>query len=596
VTRARAVPTPLLAHGERPRIAIAEAANGGFFRALWVLWRLALFTLRLAALKISGRLTAQRAGAEAERFCRRLGVLWIKVGQLFSMRSDLFPRELCAELAKLQAAADGFSPELAMATVARELGAPIETLFAHFEREPAAAASIAQVHRAVLRKERVAVAVKVRRPNAARLFAKDLGLIRRLAQLCERLSIAPFMRWTDMMWEIENVVAEELDYRFEMTNQRRLRRTLKAHGILVPKVFPERSTEQVLTMEWFDGVFMADYLEMAARDPDRLARWRAENNIDPERVGKRLLFSFLRQLLEDRLFHADLHPGNLILLRDSRLAFVDFGSVGAMEGDMWRKYDAYLKALTEGEYAKAVDVFMLLAPSVPSGGVSAVKEEMVRRLQFWGSRARVADLPYELKSANAVVQEMARALAKHGVDVTWSLLRILRGWATMDASLRVLIPKANLPDLMREFSKQRRRRVMKRLARGAVEDMGRWQRLIDYPKRRFEETMFRGAVLRRVAQAFEGVATRVSRLLASLFGLGVGIGAAAGIYAMIACARQMLGALGWIDADPAALWLTGWPALDWQVWILVFVLCQRVVRLMTSLRRRFLEKEAHFAS
>ncbi len=591
------IPTPLLAPEERPRIDIVDTPPRVRLRAVFVLTRLAGLAWRLAALKWSGRLSGRRMGATVGRFCRKMGVLWIKVAQLLSMRSDAFPRDFCDELAKLQDRADGFPPERAIAALERELGAPVHEIFSFFEKEPFAAASIAQVHKAKLRKEGDWTAVKIRRPEVEVVFARDLALIRFLIRVMIRLSIYPQMRWRDMLWEIESALTEELDYRYEMSRQKRLRRTLRGHGIFAPRVFSAYSTAKVLTMEFVEGVYMSDYLSVMRRDPARLAQWLAENDIDPERVGRSLLFSYLRQMLEDRLFHADLHPGNLVLLRDSRLAFIDFGSAGTVEGDFLRKYDAYLRALATGEYAKAVDIFLLIAPRVPKANVASAKEDLIRRLQFWGSRCRVDALPYDQKSASSIGDEMSKTLTKYGMDVIWSFLLILRGWATMDASLRALIPHANLPDLVQRYVRQRRRRARKRLLRHAPADLFAVERLIDYPKKRYEENLYRGEVVRRVAQAFEGAASKASRLAASAFGLGSAACLAVAGYGAAAAARQYYGAsLGWTDGNAVNLWLTNLPSPDWQVWALSFLFVGRAFQLLAGLRARFLEKEAHFAS
>ena len=162
-------------------------------------FRLLSLFLKLIFLKILGRLDASTTGRLIGDFCQRMGGLWVKVGQLLSMRSDLFPPELCAELARLQYRVEGFSPQLA--------------------------------------KEKTWVAIKVRRPGIDRVFAQDLALIRRLFLLFHRFSIMMFMRWPDMLWEMEQVFNEELDYRYEISNQQRLRQSLENHRIYVPKVF-----------------------------------------------------------------------------------------------------------------------------------------------------------------------------------------------------------------------------------------------------------------------------------------------------------------------------------------------------------------------
>src|SRR3954453_9163366 len=107
-----------------------------------------------------------------------------------------------------------------------------------------------------------------------------------------------------------------------------MRKTLRKHNILVPKVFSRYTGRRILVMEFIDGVLMSDYIGLINADPARVTRWRAENNVDPVTVAHSLNNSMLRQIVEDNLFHADPHPGNIVLLRDSWIAFLDFGSIG----------------------------------------------------------------------------------------------------------------------------------------------------------------------------------------------------------------------------------------------------------------------------
>ncbi|UCH93285.1 MAG: AarF/ABC1/UbiB kinase family protein, partial [Candidatus Aminicenantes bacterium] len=401
-------PTPLLKEEELPSIPIVEAEIKVSFRRLRVFLRLLGIFFKFLYLKILGRLNARVIGRMFGDFCQQTGVLWVKMGQLLSMRSDLFPPGLCAELARLQDRVEGFSPRLVKEILERELGGPLQEFFSCFEELPCAAASIAQVHKAFLAKEKTWVAIKVRRPEIDQVFAADMEIIRKLFLFLHRLSIMSFMRWPDMLWELEQVFNEELDYRYEITNQQRLRKSLANHRIYVPKVFQRYCTRQVLVMEYIEAVSMADYLRVWKTDPHRVKCWLAENDIDAEKVGHRLFHSYLRQVLEDNLFHADLHPGNIFLLRGSRIALLDFGSVGSNEGDLLRKYNVFLEALCTGQFTKAIDVFLLIMPDLPSGNLVPVKEEILRRFQAWDNRCRVKELPYKEKSTNMVFDDMMK--------------------------------------------------------------------------------------------------------------------------------------------------------------------------------------------
>lgn len=585
------IPTPLLSESERPAIPIVEGKMKTSFRRLRISLRLLGILLKFLYLKILGRLDAGTIGEIFGDFCQRTGVLWVKVGQLLSMRSDLFPPELCVELARLQDRVEGFSPQLARDILEQELGGPLEKFFSRFEELPCAAASIAQVHKAFLAKEKTRVAIKVRRPEIDEVFEKDMGMIRGLFLLFHRFSIMTFMRWPDMLWELEQVFIEELDYNYEISNQRRLRKSLAHHNIYVPRVFPRYCTRQVLVMEYIEGVTMTDYLRVWKTDPARLKHWLTENGIDAGVVGKRLYFSYLRQVLEDNLFHADLHPGNILLLRENRIALLDFGSVGSSEGDMLRKYDVFLEALCTGQYAKAIDVFLLIMPDLPSGNVVPAKEEIQRRLHSWDNRCRVKELSYKEKSTNMVFDEMIKVMARYGVTINWAFFKVLRGWTTMDTSLRELMPEADLPRLMQDYMRIRRKREFGKLVKQLPADLLKLQNLIDYPREFFEMAIYRGASVRRLAQVFEGTATRVSRLVSTVFEIGSAFFFIFTAVFGFVFLDQHTSIFNFQADHPVKEVLSIFPVLDPQVWLLLIVFVLKGCLSLAKLARRFRKQD-----
>jgi ubiquinone biosynthesis protein len=584
-------PTPLIKPAERPDIPIVMRDTIPRLRRFRGILRLTGLILQFIFLKIIRRFDAGRMGRLIGNYCQKMGVLWIKLGQLLSMRSDIFPPELCSALSRLQEQAEGFSPRIAREIIEKELGVPLETYFDKFEEKPCAAASIAQVHRARLRNEKTWVAIKIRRPEIDRIFSRDMSVIRRLFRFLNRFSIMPYMRWGDMLWELEQVFAEELDYRYEIYNQMRLRKSLARHNIYAPKVFRRYCTRQILVMEFIDAVSMTDYLNLLKSDPARVDEWLKENKIDAKLVGKRLLQSYLRQVLEDNLFHADLHPGNIFLLRENRIALLDFGSVGSSEGDMLRKYKLFLEALSSGQYSKAIDVFLLIMPDLPSKNLTTLKEELQRRLHTWGSRCNVPEIPYKEKSTSTIFDEVTRVLAKHGVTIHWAFFKVLRGWLTMDTSLRELIPTSNLMHLMQISTRSGRKREFARVLYQLPADFLKLQNLVDLPRDSVERAIYRGATVRRLAQVFEGATTRFSRLAALFFGLGSAffffISALFGFMFLF----QHTTILNITPDQPVGEILNKIPLLDAQVWFLLLAFMLYSFITLALLARRFRKQE-----
>ncbi len=270
------IPTPLLDREDRPPIEIRYRPPQARFRIPYLFFHVLALLVRVLWLWLLRRMTEQRLGDLLRDFCQRMGVLWIKLGQLVSMRADLAPPGVRAELAKLLDRVQGFPGETAVRLIEAELGIPLDRCFSEFDETPLAAASIAQVHKARLRNG-AWVAVKVRRPDIVRVGASDMAFIGFVVRCIERLGIKPEARWPDMMWELHEAMLEELDYRFEATNLRRMKKSLRRHGIYVPRVFDRYCTPAVLVMEFIQGVLMSDYLLMARLDPPRLDVWRGES-------------------------------------------------------------------------------------------------------------------------------------------------------------------------------------------------------------------------------------------------------------------------------------------------------------------------------
>ena len=586
------IPTPL---GDRPyhrKVPVADKRR----RLRWRTWYLFRELFWLAArgiwLKLTGKLTDTMLGQMVADACERQGVLWVKVGQLMSMRNDALSPEFCAALSKLHDRASGSTAEEAKRQVEHELGNSIDHYFSEFNPVPIAAASIAQVQLARLKENGVAVAVKIQRPDAAKTVKIDLVIFERLIDLLKWVGFKSRMRWDDLLWEIRHVMREELDFRIEASNMRRMRKRLRRHKIYVPKLFPQFTTERILVMEFIDGPAMSEYLRYQQDDPEELARWRQVNNVVPDKVGRRLLWSYLQQLFEDRLFHSDMHPGNILLLRNSRLAVIDFGSIGFLERDLLRKYDSYLEALGRGNYSKAVDMLMMTTNSLPPTNLSTLKDELLQITRDWESRCRVEGLDYDQTSASGLLDETVRRGMQWGLDQNWTFLKVIRSWATMDVSLRALLSDTDLKGLLVRYYQQRQRRQRLELLQIrpiAARDV---EKALDFGEAAIENAFLRGTLLRRVGQVFEGATTKVHQFFAIGFGL-----TAAGLMGLETFLLAVL-----IDKYYKLLPATSPPgpvgnfidqvlALDGQIWAVGLITIAYLAWTFLILRWRFLEAE-----
>ena len=280
------------------------------------------------------------AGARLGRALERLGPAYIKLGQMLATRPDIVGQDIAEALEHLQDRLPPFSEKQARAEITRAFGKPVEALFSSFGAAMAAA-SIAQVHRAQTSDSPpVRVAVKILRPHVREQFARDLESLAFFARTAERFSAeARRLRLTAVVATLANSVALELDLRMEAAAASELyERTRGEAEFRVPHIDWTRTSANVLTSEWIDGVSVRDAAAIAAAGRD------------PKQVAVLVMRSFLTQALRDGFFHADMHPGNLFIDAQGRLAAVDFGIMGRLDAGMRRFMAGTLAGFLRRDY------------------------------------------------------------------------------------------------------------------------------------------------------------------------------------------------------------------------------------------------------
>jgi len=268
-------------------------------------------------------LAALSTPAKVRVMLQQLGPTYVKIGQMVSSRAEALPPAWQEELAKLQNTVPPFPTALAHEMIESELHRPAAELYATFDEEALAAASLAQVHRATLPDGREVV-VKIQRPDVQAMVAADLGVMQDLAGVMEeRFELARRLDARGILGEFAAGVLIELDYRNEAYHMRRLDENMaQIEGVRVPDVDGARSARRVLTMEFIRGVKISDVAAMEAA------------GIDRDLVARRLLRAVIKQILVDGFFHADPHPGNVLVdTRDGTIVFLDLGLIGQLNRD-----------------------------------------------------------------------------------------------------------------------------------------------------------------------------------------------------------------------------------------------------------------------
>ncbi len=333
------------------------------------------------------RLTRQAAKFRARLI--KLGPTFIKIGQALGTRGDLLPLPYIKELATLQDQVPAFPTTEAYARIEGELNRKVNEAFAEIDAEPIAAASLGQVYRARLHTGEE-VAVKVQRPRLRETISFDIEILTRLTHFLTRFpSLNENADWEGMMREFRETITEEMDYAQEGRNADLFRANFKDwYAIHVPRIHWSHTTPRVLTMEFIRGTKVVDLEALRAR------------RISPVKVNRLLVRTYLKQLLEDGFFHADPHPGNLLVMDDGRLAFFDFGMTGKITPQLQRQMiDAFFHVVERDVHGLGQDLFNLqfLKPGYDPELVRPVIEQLFEHyLNLKLGEVNFKELTYDL--------------------------------------------------------------------------------------------------------------------------------------------------------------------------------------------------------
>jgi ubiquinone biosynthesis protein len=394
-----------------------------------------------------------KADAEAlAEELERLGPTFVKLGQLLSTRSDLLPEPYLAALARLQDRVEPFGFAEVEATVERELGVRLGDGFHGFDHEPLASASLGQVHRAELRSGRP-VAVKVQRPGIREGIERDLDAIEEIAALADQhTESGRRLGFGDMVAEFRRSLLAELDYRLEAANLEALARALAEDDrIVVPRPVRDYSSEHVLTMDFVSGRSIGQIGPLGLLD------------VDGPALAEALFDAYLEQVLVHGLFHADPHPGNVLVTDDGRLALIDLGMVAHVPPGMQDELIKLLLAIADGRGRDAAEVAIRLGRTLEDfdgDRFRAGAEELVGRTQ----QATMGEL-----QAGRVVAELVQVAADSGLRLPAELTMLGKALLNLDEVARTLDPSFDPNAAMQRRSAElMRKKVLQSASSGNV--------------------------------------------------------------------------------------------------------------------------------
>jgi predicted unusual protein kinase regulating ubiquinone biosynthesis (AarF/ABC1/UbiB family) len=366
-----------------------------------------------------------------------LGPTFIKVGQLFSTRADIFPAEYVEELAKLQDQVPAFTYEQTVAIIEEELGKPLSKLFRSFDPSPLAAASLGQVHKAKLHSGEEVV-VKVQRPGLKQLFTIDLAILKQITRYFQNHPRWGKGRdWLGIYDECYRILWEETDYLNEGKNADTFRRNFRSQNwVKVPRIYWRYTSPKVLTLEYVPGIKISHYdaLEAAGLDRKNLAQLGAK--------------AYLQQLLNDGFFHADPHPGNLAVSPEGALIFYDFGMMGRIKTNVREKLMSTLMGITQKNADLIMQSLIDLGALQPIGDLSPVR----RSIQFLLDN--FMDKPFEEQSITAISDDLYDIAYDQPFRFPATFTFVMRAFSTLEGVGKGLDPNFNFMETAQPFALQ----------------------------------------------------------------------------------------------------------------------------------------------
>lgn len=366
-----------------------------------------------------------------------LGPTFIKVGQLFSTRADIFPGEYVEELAKLQDKVPAFSYEQVEATIEKELGKKIPELFHNFEPVPLAAASLGQVHKAVLHTGE-SVVVKVQRPGLKKLFEIDLQILKGITRYFQNHPKWGKGRdWSGIYEECCRILWEEIDYLNEGRNADTFRRNFRGYDwVNVPRVYWRYATSRVLTLEYLPGIKISQYeaLEAAGLDRKLIARQGAQ--------------AYLIQLLNSGFFHADPHPGNIAISASGALIFYDFGMMGRIKANVREGLMQTLFGIAQKDGDRVVQSLIDLGAIAPTDDIGPVRRSVQYMLDHF------MDKPFENQSVAAISDDLYEIAYNQPFRFPATFTFVMRAFSTLEGVGKGLDPEFNFMEVAKPYAMQ----------------------------------------------------------------------------------------------------------------------------------------------
>lgn len=374
-------------------------------------------------------------GVQLRKRMEILGPTYIKLGQILSLREDILPKDITDELKKMLDTLPAISYERFEELVEVELGKPYKEVFHKIDKTPLGSASIAQVHRATLNNGDDVV-IKLLKPRTRELITIDSEVIKKIASILDPL--APQLQIKNMLTEFCDYTAREVDLKLEANNAEEFAVNFsKIESVVFPKVYRSYSTSDMLIMEFIDGKKPDENLALVLNEEEK------EHIVD---IGA---FAIMKMLYEDGFFHADLHPGNLLIVDKNKCTFIDLGMVGRFEDDTRKILLYQFNSLILGDVDGAARYMALLAVPGKKGDVEGFKKAYKRIAKAW-----IRNPNFNSYSMGRLIYESTRLGAEFHMYFPIETILMVKAIVTFEGVGNVIQPGVDIAKLSRKHMRR----------------------------------------------------------------------------------------------------------------------------------------------
>jgi ubiquinone biosynthesis protein len=365
-----------------------------------------------------------------------LGTTFVKLGQVLSTRPDLVGPEIAQELSQLQSSTPADPPDVVVATIEKELGRPIAECFLEFDSNAMASASIGQVHRAKLHNGR-SVVVKVQHPGIEGTIRRDLNILSSFAALAEHQDELKRYQPAAVVKEFKQTLMRELDFRREMRNLQQFRQSFAADPtVAFPRPYPELSTGRVLTMQLLKGTSVGDKEKLEHR------------RVNCKAIARQGAGVFVQMIFRDGFYHADPHPGNILVMAKARVGILDGGMVGRIDDDLRERIVEILLAAADRDAQRLAEVIALVCKAPPSLDRTGLSGDLMEVFSQYGAQA------VDQFDVGGALTAVTRIIHEYNLLMPSRLSMLIKCLIILEGTAKGLNATFNLAELLEPFRRQ----------------------------------------------------------------------------------------------------------------------------------------------